>query len=558
MRNIKPTPEVSARRTEVESMCPRSGDELHRFVEVTLNVRAVRRAVVPGNDAPFAYLCAAFFEGGAGGGSANGAGDLIVWANRGGGKTMLGAVATLLDLLFKPGIQVRILGGSLQQSQRMYEYLREMIVRELFRPLLAKEPTEREIALVSGSVVRLLTQSPTSVRGEHVHKLRCDEVDDYDPDVWTAAQLATKSGKCGDTFVRGRIEALSTMHHPFGPMSKLIERAMEAQAQARGAAARVLRWSALDVIERCPADRPCEGCRLWNDCGGRAKEAAGYIAVDDMIRLHDRTSQDAWAAEMMCLRASRQSLVYHRFDPTPGGKHVMIAGPAAIHGTATPIPLPLREGPGEGGAYHLSRGRPDVTRRPFPDPSLRGRGTRSEAELVGGMDFGMRDPFVMLWARLLPPVDGPARPRGEDWTIEVIGELIENGLTMEQAVDRMESMGRPRPKWIGIDPAGGQCNRQTGISDADYLRRRGYRTVSQASRIAQGIEIIRRRLDRGTLRIDAGCRQLIQSLAEYHFDAQDERKETPVKDGPDHACDALRYLVVSLEMNGWGVEVGRW
>lgn len=30
---------------------------------------------------------------------------------------------------------------------------------------------------------------------------------------------------------------------------------------------------------------------------------------------------------------------------------------------------------------------------------------------------------------------------------------------------------------------------------------------------------------------------------------------TPVKDGHDHAADALRYLVVNLDRRGWEVQV---
>ena len=39
------------------------------------------------------------------------------------------AIATLLDMVHKPGIQVRILGGSLEQSCRMHEHLRRMLER---------------------------------------------------------------------------------------------------------------------------------------------------------------------------------------------------------------------------------------------------------------------------------------------------------------------------------------------------------------------------------------------------------------------------------------------
>src|SRR3712207_6480191 len=78
--------------------------ELHRWVGTLLEVWVPRNSVCPGHHAPFEYLRRSFFEP---------ARDLVVWAPRGGGKTRLGAVATLLDLVFKPSCQVRILGGSL-------------------------------------------------------------------------------------------------------------------------------------------------------------------------------------------------------------------------------------------------------------------------------------------------------------------------------------------------------------------------------------------------------------------------------------------------------------
>ena len=56
-------------------------------------------------------------------------GDCVVWANRGGGKTQLGAVLSLLEGVFFDGCQVRILGGAEEQSQRMYEYLRKGLDR---------------------------------------------------------------------------------------------------------------------------------------------------------------------------------------------------------------------------------------------------------------------------------------------------------------------------------------------------------------------------------------------------------------------------------------------
>ena len=150
---------------------PRDAAELFRFVDKVLDLRVTAAG-------PRDYLQHAFFED-----SHDRPRDAVVWANRGGGKTMLGAAATLLDLLFKPGIQIRILGGSFEQSQKMYEHLVALLERPVLRDVITQLPTQRRVELESGSTVELLSQSHRSVRGTRVHKLRCDEVEEFDPDL---------------------------------------------------------------------------------------------------------------------------------------------------------------------------------------------------------------------------------------------------------------------------------------------------------------------------------------------------------------------------------------
>ncbi len=205
---------------QLDTLQPRTPDELHRFVRVAMGLVVPRVPIVPGNSAPFDYLKHAFFEEPSGQHHTMGK-DAVIWANRGGGKTMLGAVATLLDLLFKPGVQVRILGGSLEQSSKMYEHLVHLLDKPWFRSLLDGEPTQRRVALVNGSRAQLLSGSQRSVRGVRVHKLRCDEVEEFDPAVWEAAQMVTRSGLCGGQYVQGAVEALSTIHRPFGLMARI-------------------------------------------------------------------------------------------------------------------------------------------------------------------------------------------------------------------------------------------------------------------------------------------------------------------------------------------------
>ena len=491
----QPGPEKIAKRLEV--IRPNDADQLHRFVRVAMGLNVPRTPIIPGNSAPYDYLLHAYFESPYDADKLSSK-DAVVWANRGGGKTMLGAAATLLDLLFKPGIQVRILGGSFEQSVKMHEHLLTLLDRPWFRRVLDGQPTQRRVALTNGSRVQLLAGSQRSVRGVRVHKLRCDEVEEFDPAVWEAAQMVTRSGKCGSTYVHGAVEALSTMHRPFGLMAE-ITRAHESGSLT---ASKMFKWSAIDVIERCPQERPCDSCVLHEDCRGKAKLANGFISVDDLVQQWRRTSRRTWATEMMCQEPEVSDCVYPEFKPS-------------IH---------VRE---------------EVSQA-------------ESSMLIGGMDFGLRSPTVMLWARVGKPDESTSQR-----TLHVVDEYIKAGETLSHHMEAIEKrsglQGRKHCDWLGVDPAGNQRNSHTGISDVQALRGMGYRIRSKRSSLRDGIERIRRRLDRRTLYIHPRCERLIDAIRSYHFDTEKPNRQGPVKDGPDHLCDALRYMIVNLEAGSGSV-----
>jgi hypothetical protein len=214
---------------------------------------------------------------------------------------MIGAIATLLDMVFKPGIEVRILGGSLEQSEKMYAYLRGL-VQTHFSEMLESPPTNRRLVLTNGSRVDVLAQSDRSVRGQRVQKLRCDEVDLFDEDVWQAAQLTTRSVEGeppNQGGIRGAVEAFSTMHKPGGLMQTMLFEPAGGKADAKR---RVFAWCVWDVIEQCPPARACATCPLFGDCGGKAKRARGFVKIDDVIAIRSRISLPVWQHEMLCYR----------------------------------------------------------------------------------------------------------------------------------------------------------------------------------------------------------------------------------------------------------------
>jgi hypothetical protein len=469
----------SSRLAQLATLRPTTDDELDTLLRRLLGLRIARTPVVAGSACPFDYLRHAFFTGT----------DCVVWASRGGGKTMLGAVATLLDLLFCPGIQVRILGGSLEQSAKMHEHLVRLLDAPALRHgVVADAPTRRRIALQNGSAVELLAQSHRSVRGTRVHKLRCDEVDEFKPDVWQAAQFVTRSDTLDGRPITGAIESLSTMHRPFGLMSTVV-----GEATARGVP--VFKWGALDVAERCGPRRACEPCPLWDDCQGRARHAVGHVAIDDLIAQKRRASHDRWLAEALCRTPRRSHCVYPSFDPE---RHVAPAPPDG-----------------------------------------------SDRAWFAGMDFGVRNPTTFLWAST--PDHPGAAPPGPDAPLHVHAEHVAKDRTVDHHLDLVLAAPHPRPRWIAIDPAGLARNEQTGVSNARLLRRRGLTPRARRHAVLSGVERVRRRLDHGLLTVDPACPQLVRALREYHFDPDRPHHEAPVKDGPDHLADALRYLVDNLD-----------
>jgi hypothetical protein len=501
---------------------PRTPDELHGFLERTLGVRIARRPLLAGSSAPFDYLVHTFFEGRfthgmpeQGQQPVRAAPDCVVWANRGGGKTFLGAVATMLDLVFKPGVQVRILGGSLEQSGRMYAHLRRLFEHEALRELVDGKVTEKRIRLVNGSCAEILAQSETAVRGTRVQKVRCDEVELFSRDIWAAAQLTTRSmrlrGPWG-AWVRGSIEAASTMHRPMGLMWDLVSDAHRpgevADAAAPGRGRVLFRWGLVDSLEPCGPEHRCEACALAPECAGRAKgpRDEGHIPVADALAMKARVDTATWEAEMLCLRPRRSHCVLPEFDPE-----------VHCYGSAD-------------------------------DPRLPEDGPMAPAgEIVCGMDLGIRAPTVILWAS-----------RGEDDVLRIFDEHVREGARLAEHVAQITAgegraglRGWPSPRWVAPDPVVRAKNLQTGKSDAQVFQEAGLTLRLRAMPQAEGLRLVRVRLDPAAgpprLLVHRRCAHLIESLSRYHYPENRPESLEPVKDGHDHAVDALRYLVVNLD-----------
>jgi hypothetical protein len=467
--------------TELRRTPPAAKLDLKNYVKIFLGIDVPDTKICPDHDTPMDYLWHAFSAGLPSPSNRNYArpenADAVIWANRAGGKTELAAVATLLDCIFKPGCQVRILAGSGEQATRMYEYLTGFLHNGL-EHLLAGPVLKTKCRFANRSAVEVLTQSAASVRGQHIQKLRCDELELFDEDVFAAAKFTTQSTEK----ITAAMELISTMHRPYGLMRKVV-------ASAQKLATPVFKWCVWEVIEKCK-DRVCSRCPLLDDCRTRAISANGYLKIDDCIAQRNRASRAGWEAEMLCIRPSRENVVFAQFDPET---HV----------------------------------------RPVDyNPAL---------PLYRTLDFGFVNPFVCLWIQVDP-----------DGIVRVIDEYVRSRATIDVHAAEIKSRTPVPEEQVAAtfcDPAGKGVNDVTGTSTVRELRSLAIAVRSRRSSILEGIELIRRAVRSGsgqsTLIISPRCARLIEAMQCYHY-PHAAAAELPLKDGLyDHPIDALRYFFVN-------------
>ncbi len=460
--------------------------DLKNYVKVFLGIDIPDKRICSDHNSPMDYLWHSFSVDF--GGESQGDCDAVVWANRTGGKTELAAIATLLDCVFKPQCQVRILGGSGEQAGRMYEYLTRFL-HNGFEGFLAGAMRKSKCSFVNGSAVEVLTQSATSVRGQHVQKLRCDEVELFDTDVFEAAKFITHS-RDG---ISASMEAISTMHRPYGLMQKIV-------SSANRFGTKIFKWCLWEVIEKC-MDRNCSQCRLWNDCQGKAKRAGGYLKIDDCETQMRRVSRASWESEMLCEKPNTENVVFDEFDP-------------AVH--------------------------------------VKGVDYDANLALYRSFDFGFVNPFVCLWIQVdsegvVRVIDEYIRSRatidihageikgrtpGGDGRVvaafcDPAGKSV-NDVTGTSAVRELRSLG------VIVR------YRRSGILEGIELIRRAIRAGDGQSRLI----------------ISPKCQRLIEAMRCYHYpdSGSGMKGELPFKDGVhDHPIDALRYFFVNYTRSEKGV-----
>lgn len=468
-------------------------ESLERFLFLSLHledihgemvgVRIPKQAVCPGHVAPFDYLSDSFLY--------PGRWDKVCWSCRGGGKTFLGAVSTWLDSIMMAGCETKILGGSLEQSAKMYSYIVDFWGEAnsyFFERYLTGEPSTRQTILKNKSSFHILTASSKSVRGPHVPRLKLDEIDEFDREIYEAACHIPFS-KRG---IKACTEIFSTMHRPYGLMSEIID-------SAGDTGYKLYKWCIFEVLERCkqPQDA-CQRCFLAEDClsdafpNGKARISNGYMLIDDAIKAKKKVSADNWEAESLCKRAMRSGLVYRDYwDPD----------------------------------IHVIEG--------FTIPS--------EWLKYRALDFGVENPFVCMYIA--------ESPNEEYFAYD---EIYQSGRTSEDWAEIIRKKAieeRAEYEFTTSDPSGKDqrmtfCNHDVPVvpcwnNDIEY-------GIEQVKRLLK-IHSVRKT---PSLRVFSNCTNTIREFNTYHYPKKKtgDRNvdEKPVK-AFDHAMDAIRYFAVDVE-----------
>jgi hypothetical protein len=154
-------------------------------------------------------------------------------------------------------------------------------------------------------------------------------------------------------------------------------------------------------------------------------------------------------------------------------------------------------------------------------PTLNGR-------LVGGLDFGWRNPFAALWSR-----------RDHDDVLTLIGERYLRQTPLHEHAQALRQ--QPGVMWYA-DPA--------GATEIAELRSAGLAVRRGDNDIRLGIAAVSARLRTGRLKVlGRACPNLPAEARLYRYPTANERGvlgENPV-DENNHALAALRYLVSKLD-----------
>ncbi len=449
---------------------------------------------------------------------------MVVQGGRDSGKTQGLALVELSKAHFHPGYAIAHVGGTSRQAHRCYGYVRELLGAHPDLRGAVQRSILSETNWINGSRLEVMPATLNAVSGGHPQMLCIDEFDLVD---WQVFQQAI--GMPHSTREHAAVTVLtSTLYRSDGTMRATL------QAEQ---APKLFRWSVLDALEPCdgfggrpscldaeaaasgrPASVPPH-CPLWdNGCAGAARRATGHKKRQDAIAALQLADEYTWRTQHLSQDAERRGLMYEHF-----------AGDLSDDGTT------------------------NVSEDAEYDPGL---------DVYWGADAGYEHPSVVLLGQVRP--DGLIAIVDEVYLRHLEHEAFLNAVHQPRGLDgaspeswyvapRGHSPRGPyrKPRRVFPDPSAKEFQRQL----AKRLRSAA-RVRAPLERVMDGVAVVRRYLrdhaGRRRLLIHPRCERLIRELRYWRAKQVapgvwvDEPEPNAGDSNPDHACDALRYLVQNV------------
>lgn len=269
----------------------RTPQELLDWIRFTLGVMIPAKRVCKHHSSPFEAICHSFFAWST---------PTIWWGSRGfAGKTM-GLATLCLAEAINLNADIRLLGGSSEQSRRVYAYFdgQENSAKNKFwqaahAPVWMRIGTSTAFTrLRYGGVLRCLAASQTSIRGAHPNRLRIDEADELPWKLYIASQGLTMSTDPSAPAAQTTIS--STWQHPDGTFTKILE-------EARKKDHKIFSW-----------------------CYHETSEPHGWLPKSEITRKKGETNDLMWEIEydlaepLGDARAINPQAIEDMFDPNLG------------------------------------------------------------------------------------------------------------------------------------------------------------------------------------------------------------------------------------------------
>jgi len=245
---------------------------------------------------------------------------IIVWANRGGGKSLVAAITIYLCMVWRR-LSFSDLAGSQEQAQEVYAYVTTFwncipIVKE---KLLAGEPLQQKTVLKNAVSLKCIANSQNQARGKHPEGLVADEVCQKERFKDENVLQATNSVLTQDDFI---ILYISTFHLPIGLFAETWDHAESLDFKR-------YKWNVYDCMERCKRDIDCKKCRLTRrkikkdesgnivkrsffGCNGKARKADGWMSFGQLLKIKKKAEIRGhnWRTEFECARPETKAKVY--------------------------------------------------------------------------------------------------------------------------------------------------------------------------------------------------------------------------------------------------------